>query len=75
MVTYAEANKDELYTLSARGITQQRYGAVTELASLDQWEREVTLFHSLRRLGVFRHFRPWKSFRWVRLSALEYVNS
>jgi dynein heavy chain, axonemal len=63
VVSFEEADKKELYTLSARGVTQHREGAVAQIASLDQWEREVTLFQALRRLAVFRHFWEWKGFR------------
>ncbi len=66
-MNFSEADSEELYTLSARGVTQHRGGSISEFATLDQWERELSLFNALRRLAVFRQFRSWKHIRWAEL--------
>jgi dynein heavy chain len=32
-------------------------------AALNQWERELQLYGSLKRLRVFRQYKLWKSFK------------
>ncbi|KAK9823491.1 hypothetical protein WJX72_003121 [[Myrmecia] bisecta] len=63
VVAYADADKDELYTLSAKGVTQYYGGTASEFTSLDQWERELHLFARLKRLTMFRLYKLWKNFR------------
>lgn len=62
-MSFARADKDELYTLSAKGVNQYRGNIHTEFTPLEQWEREVTLFSSLKRLKTFSQYKLWKAFR------------
>ena len=63
VVPFAKADKDELYTLSAKGVNQYRGNIHTEFTALEQWEREVSLFTSLKRLRTFAQYKLWKGFR------------
>lgn len=63
VVSFLRANKDELYTLSAEGVNQYRNNIHTEFTALDQWQREVSLFASLKKLKTFQQYKLWKGFR------------
>ena len=64
-VKYHRANKAELYTLSTEGVNQYRHNIHTEFTALDQWQREVSLFTSLKKLKTFLQYKLWKNFRQV----------
>lgn len=63
VVPFAKADKEELYTLSAKGVNQYRDNVRTEFTPAEQWEREVALFISLKKLRTFRQYKLWKGFR------------
>ena len=60
---FAKADKEELYTFSAKGVTQYRGNVRTEFTPAEQWQREVALFTSLKKLRTFRQYKLWKGFR------------
>ena len=61
--SFAKANKDELYTLSTKGVNQYRGTLHTEFTALDRWQHEVSLFMSLKKLRTFHQYKLWKGFR------------
>ncbi|KAL0028415.1 hypothetical protein WJX77_005025 [Trebouxia sp. C0004] len=63
VVSFAKADKGELYTLSAKGVNQYRDNVHTEFTALEQWQQEVSLFGSLKRLRTFHQYKLWKGFR------------
>lgn len=75
VVSYQKANKDELYTLSTEGVNQYRNNVHTEFTPLDQWQREVSLFTSLKQLKTFQIYKLWKGFRQAPYSANAHPNS
>ena len=74
-MSYQKANKDELYTLSSEGVNQYRNNIHTEFTPLDQWQREVSFFTSLKQLKTFQIFKLWKGFRQAQISAMGYFAS
>lgn len=68
VVAFAKADKEELYTLSAKGVNQYRDNVRTEFTPADQWHREVALFTSLKKLRTFQQYKLWKGFRCVNSS-------
>lgn len=74
-MSYQKANKDELYTLSAEGVNQYRNNIHTEFTPLDQWQREVSLFTSLKQLKTFHIFKLWKGFRQAQIAAMSFIAS
>ncbi len=49
--------------MSAKGVNQYRDNVHTEFTALEQWQREVSLFGSLKRLRTFHQYKLWKGFR------------
>jgi len=67
VMPFAAIKQDDFYTMSVRGITHYQDGISVDFATLDQWERELQLYSSLKGLRVFRMYKLWKSFRlWKR---------
>lgn len=62
-VPYQEADPDELYTISAKGVTVVRSGAGAELTDPARWKREAAMFQQLKQRPMFRTFSSWKPFR------------
>ncbi|XRB21521.1 dynein axonemal heavy chain [Pseudoscourfieldia marina] len=62
VVPFSAIDADKTYyTLSARGMTMYSNGAKdADFTTLGTWEREFQLFHAMRCLRVFNHFRMWK---------------
>ena len=63
VVSYADRDPAEVYTLSARGITLVRPGAAAEFTTLERWVAEAAAFAQLRSHPAFKGFRAWKRFR------------
>ena len=60
-------NKEEYMPISSRGITHFVEGEGTFL-TLDEWEREFTLYDRLRKIRFFAKYKIWKNFLlWKRL--------
>ena len=58
-------------TISSRGITHFVDGEGTFL-TLDEWEREYTLYQKLRKIEFFSKYKIWKNFLlWKRLMRRE----
>jgi len=49
------------FTLSKEGVTFFR-GRESEFSSLEQYEREYMLFHSMSKIHFFKLYRRWKAF-------------
>ncbi|MEW5314024.1 MAG: hypothetical protein WDW38_005552 [Sanguina aurantia] len=63
LAPFASVDQADFYTMSVRGVTHYLDGASSDMASLDQWERELRLFAALKQLRLFRQYKLWKSFR------------
>lgn len=64
MVPYQEADPQELYTLSPKGITLTwADGQGSDLTPPQRWEKECTMFRRLKRQRLFRDFHGYKPFR------------
>jgi hypothetical protein len=51
------------FTMSADSVTSVNPDGDTENLPLDRWEREASIFQSLRKLRTFKMFFMWKPFR------------
>ena len=63
VVTFADINPEDFFTLSVNGITFYRNRMSEDFTELARWERELRLFKDLKRLHLWKHFRMWKV-RW-----------
>lgn len=61
MVPFSYVDENDFYTMSSRGIAHCLHGQTTDFTSLEQWEREVHLFHAMKQLKMFKFYRQWKS--------------
>lgn len=59
LTTQEHVNLAHYYTISSSGITRHKHGE-TEFTSLQQWQREYTLFHQISNIQFFRRYRRWK---------------
>ena len=67
MVKEFDYQREEYMTISSRGITYFNEGDGTFL-TLDEWEREFTLYQKLREIEFFAKYKIWKNFLlWKRL--------
>ena len=48
-------------TISARGITHFVEGEAIFM-TIEEWEREVKMFHKLRNIQFFKNYKKWKNF-------------
>ena len=59
-------DKNDYHTISKHGITHFQ-GSNVDFTSLDDWEREFTVFFKIKNIKFFRRYRKWKSFyQWMR---------
>ena len=56
-----ETDPNDYYTMSKAGITHF-VGNDSEFTSLEQWEREYSLFTLIRNIPFFAKYRSWKNF-------------
>ena len=56
-----ETDPNDYYTMSKAGITHF-VGQDSEFTSLEQWEREYSLFTLIRNIPFFAKYRLWKNF-------------
>lgn len=56
-----ETDPNDYYTMSRAGITHF-VGTDSEFTSLEQWEREYSLFNLIRKIPFFAKYRKWKNF-------------
>ena len=61
IVSHAEADHDDFYTLSRAGVTHIVNG-VAEFTPLDQWEQEYQLFGKVIQIPLFQKYKMWKSY-------------
>ena len=55
-------------TISARGITHFTDDEAIFM-TIEQWEREVKMFHRLREIDFFKKYKMWKNFSlWKKLT-------
>ena len=54
-------------TISARGITHF-VDKEAIFMTIEEWEREVKMFHKLRSIEFFKNYKKWKNFSlWKKL--------
>lgn len=51
----------EYMTISARGLTHF-VDDEAKFMSIEEWEREVKMFHRLRKISFFVKYKMWKNF-------------
>lgn len=61
IVEHNQIDKNHYFTMSRSGVTEF-YGLSTWFTSLDQWEREYTLYSKMMRIPFFARFNEWKIF-------------
>ena len=61
IVKFDERNSREYMTISARGITHFIDDEATFL-TIEEWEREVTMFQKLKKIKFFKEYKRWKTF-------------
>ncbi|XP_066151500.1 dynein axonemal heavy chain 6 [Euwallacea fornicatus] len=61
VVSYEDVDKNNFFTMSARGVMQHVRSEAT-FTSLDKWENEYDMFQKLMTIRTFRNFRKWKGF-------------
>ncbi|XP_066254312.1 dynein axonemal heavy chain 6 [Euwallacea similis] len=61
VVGYEDVDKNEFFTMSARGV-MQHVGSEVTFTSLDKWEDEYDMYQRLMTIRTFRAFRKWKGF-------------
>jgi len=71
---HSQVDHSNCYTMSAGGITHHVNGTA-DCISLQQWEREHGIFHSMFEIPFFQKFRRWKTFyywkRYVRTTTVQ----
>lgn len=60
---FPEADRDEIYTMSAEGVTLRFANHTAELTELQRWLEERRCFLLLKQKKLFSHFWMWKGFR------------
>ncbi|ERL87542.1 hypothetical protein D910_04933 [Dendroctonus ponderosae] len=61
VVGYKEVDKNNFFTMSAKGV-MQHIGSEVVFTPLDKWEAEYDMFQRLMKIRTFRTFRKWKGF-------------
>lgn len=61
LVEHSQVDPDDYFTLSCSGVTHFT-GYDSDFTPLRQWEREFTLFNSMRCIPCFARYRAWKTF-------------
>ncbi|RKP20476.1 dynein heavy chain 6, axonemal, partial [Rozella allomycis CSF55] len=61
IVDFLEIDKQNFYTLSAKGVTHFVQGKA-EFTALHQWIREYHLFNKIIKIPFFSKYRSWKCF-------------
>ncbi|XP_050294811.1 dynein axonemal heavy chain 6 [Anthonomus grandis grandis] len=61
VVGYKEVDKNNFFTMSAKGV-MQHIGSEVIFTPLDKWEAEYDMFQRLMNIRTFRMFRKWKGF-------------
>ena len=64
IVSFSEADRNEIYTLSAEGVTLRFANHTAELTELHRWHNERRCFMLLKKRKLFSHFWMWKGFRY-----------
>lgn len=59
VVNYREVDKNNFFTMSAKGV-MQHVGSEVIFTTLDKWEAEYDMFQRLMKIKTFRMFRKWK---------------
>lgn len=75
IVPFPEADRDEIYTMSAEGVTLRFANHTAELTELHQWQEERRCFLLLKQKKLFSHFWMWKGFRSTSEAALYYMQT
>mmetsp|Transcript_28714 Transcript_28714/g.25821 ORF Transcript_28714/g.25821 Transcript_28714/m.25821 type:complete len:201 (-) Transcript_28714:115-717(-) len=61
IIDFDKRNPKEYMTISSRGITHFLDDDATFL-TIEEWEREVTMYHKLKQIPFFRDYKAWKNF-------------
>lgn len=67
LVSFEEKDKEEYLTISTRGVTHFLHNEAVFL-TLQEWEREYTLYKKLLNINFFHKYKKWKHFAlWKKL--------
>lgn len=61
IIDFDKRNHKEYMTISSRGITHF-LDEDAQFLTIEEWEREVTMYHKLKQIPFFRDYKTWKNF-------------
>ena len=60
-VNFENRDPDNYLTISSRGVTYFKNGE-SEFLTLEEWDREHTLYQRLKTINFFKQYKAWKNF-------------